>query len=538
MVDPHAASRAEATAGAGSAEFSGHAAHGGEALAHAETVAESGVAAVVRASGETKGSGCFGCVGRLIAVAVVAFAAWVIVDVGLRRFVESDLAAAWKAAADDVPVRKPRSAVDGLIEIGPRESLLPIVVTFDPADPVGVHRVAALLRWQSERGVDLGLPTGREPRIVLLPVAGAEGSDLVRRLLVLHSKGELVDAWPELVAGDAGIEPAALIRHAAEADIDEAGLTILAQATAARELERTVATISRVFGLRPPFSLAVAGRALPSAAVEDPAALTQALEQAAATALAAARDHGPAAWEELLQGVPEAQAERWSRWIVRGERVAATAPAADAPNAAALPDGPQRLSLPVGTQTRGSSGGVQLVFVADLQCDYSRMLTRRLARLLDDHADVELAFVHRPILSLHPDAERAARLAQAAVAQGAFWQVVDWIFVHGRTLDSARMVRSLGRKGTHLDGEALESLATSPQIGDVIAAHIAWSDAHGVNGTPTLFVDGRPLRGAVATRALNEAVQRAIALRASWQDAHPGAAIPVEPAAAATSTVP
>ena len=182
-------------------------------------------------------------------------------------------------------------------------------------------------------------------------------------------------------------------------------------------------------------------------------------------------------------------------------------------------------------------GAVQLVFVADLQCTHSRSLARRLENLVDDQgADVELAFVHRPITSLHPDAEVAARLAQAAVAQGAFWQVVDWIFVHGRRLDQARLVRSLARKGTALDGDALESASTTSAVVDVVAAHIAWADAHGVTGTPTLFLDGRPLRGAVTSRALTDAVKAAVVARQAWQQANPGAAVPVLPAEAATST--
>ena len=490
------------------------------------------------AAHEIQRNGCLGCFGRLVIVLLVAFGAWVMVDVALQRFVESELAASWKATADDVPVRRPRTAVDGLIEIGPRDSLLPIVVAFDPNDARGVSDVARLLRWQAEHGVELGFPSGREPRVVLLPMSGTDGSELVRRLLVLHGKGELVDAWPELVAGDAGIDPAMVVAHAAKVDIDEAGLTILAQATAARELERTVATIGRVFGLAPPFAVAILGQALPSDVATDPARLTKALEEAAASALIAARSEGPAVWETLLREVPEAQATRWLRWIVRGERVASAEPEVARAEATPNPSGPQRLDLPQATQRRGKPGGVQLVFVADLQCPHSRTMARRLDHLLDEGADVDLAFVHRPIVSLHPDAERAARLAQAAVAQGAFWPAVDWIFVHGRTLDRARMVRSLARKGVHLDGNALDAAALADDIGEIVAAHIAWADAHGVTGTPTLFVDGRPLRGAVTPKALTEALVQAVAARAVWTQAHPGEDLPLEPATPATQTTP
>ena len=355
--DQHAARRNDDATQLGVTEFGAGVGTGDGTVARPHGAAAAGAANAAKAAGETSGSGCLGCFGRLLLLLVVAFVAWVFVDVGLTRFVASDLAASWKAAAEDVPVRRQRSAVEGLIELGPRESLLPIVVAFDPGHPDGVRGVAGVLRWQREHGAELGLPTDREPRVVLLPIAGPDSSELVRKLLVLHGKGELVDAWPDLVGSEAGMDDAALERLASEVDLDAAGLAALAKSTTALELERTMATIGRVFRLTPPFAVAVAGQALPADVVADPDRLAAALQQAAATALLAARSEGPGAWDALLHEVPEGQATRWKRWILRGERVAAS----DAGTASAIiadPDvGPHRLALPPETQTRGKPGG-------------------------------------------------------------------------------------------------------------------------------------------------------------------------------------
>jgi formate-nitrite transporter family protein len=48
---------------------------------------------------------------------------------------------------------------------------------------------------------------------------------------------------------------------------------------------------------------------------------------------------------------------------------------------------------------------------------------------------LRFAFRHFPLSRIHPHAERAAEAAEAATAQGKFWQMHDQLFEHQGALD-------------------------------------------------------------------------------------------------------
>jgi len=131
----------------------------------------------------------------------------------------------------------------------------------------------------------------------------------------------------------------------------------------------------------------------------------------------------------------------------------------------------------------------ELVMYGDFECPFclasQSVLTRVRARLGDD---LRFAFRHFPLDALHPQARRAAAAAEAADAQGAFWEMYDALFAlrgrlgereilraaRGIGLDERRMARELA-DGTH-----------AARIQDDFEA----GRAAGVTGTPSFFVNG------------------------------------------------
>ena len=65
----------------------------------------------------------------------------------------------------------------------------------------------------------------------------------------------------------------------------------------------------------------------------------------------------------------------------------------------------------------------------DFQCPYCAAAYPIIRRIRDQLAGRLLfAFRHFPLRDIHPDAERAAEAAEAAAAQGAFWQMHDRMY--------------------------------------------------------------------------------------------------------------
>jgi protein-disulfide isomerase len=107
-----------------------------------------------------------------------------------------------------------------------------------------------------------------------------------------------------------------------------------------------------------------------------------------------------------------------------------------------------------------------------------------------------LRFVFRnfPLNEVHPHAEAAAEIAEAAGAQGKFWQMHDTLFEQQDALeleDLAGYARKLGLNSDQLARD-LEQRTYLPRVKEDFSSGVR----SGVNGTPTFFIDGVRFDGA------------------------------------------
>jgi Na+/H+ antiporter NhaA len=154
---------------------------------------------------------------------------------------------------------------------------------------------------------------------------------------------------------------------------------------------------------------------------------------------------------------------------------------------------------------------VTLVEYGDFECPYchrAEPVVRELLRTFE--TDVRFVFRHLPLVDVHEHAELAAEAAEAAAAQGRFWEMHDLLFERQDALgieDLERYATELG-----LDVERFSRDLTSRRHALRIARDVESADAAGVAGTPTFFVNGRRHRGAYdadsLSRALVEEVRR------------------------------
>jgi protein-disulfide isomerase len=177
----------------------------------------------------------------------------------------------------------------------------------------------------------------------------------------------------------------------------------------------------------------------------------------------------------------------------------------------AAPTGPV-VKVPIGdAPLRGSatSTWVTVVEFSDFQCPFCGRAQPTLAQLLSAYGDdVQLAYRHFP-LSFHAHARPAAIAAECARIQGRFWEMHDQIFAHQASLDDAGLAACAASAG--LDVAAWRACLATPEPAARVDADRALGVASGVGGTPTFFVNGRAVVGAVPYADLAAAVDAALA---------------------------
>jgi protein-disulfide isomerase len=149
------------------------------------------------------------------------------------------------------------------------------------------------------------------------------------------------------------------------------------------------------------------------------------------------------------------------------------------------------LSAPVDAadHSRGVTGGHQLVVYGDFECPYTAAAMRDIGRLLEDRAAFEVVFRYFPLREIHPHAQAAAEAAEAAGRQDRFWEMHDVLFRNQLRLEQHDLRRYAERVG--LDIERLDSDLADAAVKARIERDVDSGVQSAVDGTPTLFIDGR-----------------------------------------------
>ncbi len=137
---------------------------------------------------------------------------------------------------------------------------------------------------------------------------------------------------------------------------------------------------------------------------------------------------------------------------------------------------------------------VTIVAFLDFQCPFcARTMPKLLALQARHPRTVRLVFKHFP-LPFHRYAELAAQAAVEAHLQGKFWAFQAQVWRLARILTPARLRAAARRAGLNLAryDAALKSSRHIPSV----RADRAEGQVAGVTGTPTIFINGRRIRGA------------------------------------------
>ncbi len=149
---------------------------------------------------------------------------------------------------------------------------------------------------------------------------------------------------------------------------------------------------------------------------------------------------------------------------------------------------------------------VTLVEYGDFECPYCGRAEGAIRELLASFGDeVRYVWRHLPLNDVHPHAQLAAEAAEAAAAQGRFWEMHDTLLRHQGALSTNHLstyALELGLDGARLL-EDLRHRKYEPRVSDDVAS----ADESGVSGTPTFFVNGRRHYGAYDIATLTDTVR-------------------------------
>jgi protein-disulfide isomerase len=151
---------------------------------------------------------------------------------------------------------------------------------------------------------------------------------------------------------------------------------------------------------------------------------------------------------------------------------------------------------------------VTLVEYADYECPYSRRAYHVIKGVQRELGD-RLRFVYRnfPLREIHPHAQQASEAAEAAAAEGQFWEMHDYLFDHQQALDDAHLRQYAADLGLYVD--RFEPDMAHHRYADRIEEDLLGGLQSGVQGTPTFFVNGMRYEGSPTKASLLAMIEAA-----------------------------
>ena len=153
-----------------------------------------------------------------------------------------------------------------------------------------------------------------------------------------------------------------------------------------------------------------------------------------------------------------------------------------------------------GSPTKGpANASVTLVEFSDFECPHCRALWEAMKGVEARYPQLRIVYKDFPLTNIHPWAQTAALGGRCAFEQSpaAFWKVEDSIFNNQDVLSPENVWDKLVEfaTGAGLNADAFKACLASPEAAKAVDASHAEGVALGVDSTPTVYINGRPVVG-------------------------------------------
>ena len=164
--------------------------------------------------------------------------------------------------------------------------------------------------------------------------------------------------------------------------------------------------------------------------------------------------------------------------------------------------------ITTGAPVKGPANArITLVEFSDFQCPYCSKAVLELEAVLKAFPnDVKLIFKQFPLSQIHPQATLAAQASLAAHAQGKFWPLHDRMFANHTKLTRENLLAWAKEAGCDMTRFTtdMDSLKTKQQV----ARDLDQGEAAGVEGTPTVFLNGKHYNGSLGIQQFGEVLRQ------------------------------
>ncbi|MBV8553128.1 MAG: DsbA family protein [Acidobacteriaceae bacterium] len=156
------------------------------------------------------------------------------------------------------------------------------------------------------------------------------------------------------------------------------------------------------------------------------------------------------------------------------------------------------VAIPVaGAPVKGQPNApITIVEFSDFQCPYCAAAVPQIDALLKAYpTQVKLIYKEFP-LEIHSQADLAAAAAVAAHKQGKFWPMYDAMFRNHDDLSRTNILAMANTNG--LDMTRFQNDLDSTEVRETVVRDVQDGDRAGVEGTPTIFINGQRYNGPIA----------------------------------------
>ena len=152
---------------------------------------------------------------------------------------------------------------------------------------------------------------------------------------------------------------------------------------------------------------------------------------------------------------------------------------------------------------------VTIVEFSDFECPYCSRAASAAKQIKEKYGS-KVRFVFRQFpLSFHPNAHVAAQASLEANAQGKFWELHDKMFENQKALDRASLEASA--KAVGVDVAKLKKALDEKTHAAQVDAEMKLGEEVAVDGTPTMFLNGKRVSNPTDFDAISKEIEAALA---------------------------
>lgn len=139
---------------------------------------------------------------------------------------------------------------------------------------------------------------------------------------------------------------------------------------------------------------------------------------------------------------------------------------------------------------------VTLIEYSDLQCPACASYHPMVKKLLEEYPNIHFVYRNFPLISVHKNAQIAAQAGYAANLQGKFWEMADALFTNQPDWEKSPSPQTIFANYAQLlkmDTTKFNQDMTSAQAKSFVDNSYKQSISHGINSTPTFFLNGKSI---------------------------------------------